>query len=253
MPRTRIKICGIRDAATAFVAAEAGADAIGLVFVPGSPRHIMLEEAQHIVAVLPPWVEPVGLFCDEPADRILQAANALRLRTVQLHGNEQPELAAALAPLRVIKALPFDGPEPVRAAIDRWRSCANLAGLLLDAPPSPGEKLTGGSGRQLDWNQLAQLIQRHPLQRGSAPSAEAAVGSPAPLPPIVLAGGLRPDNVSQAIATVRPYGVDVSSGVESARGVKDRQLIQAFCCAVRRIDAQLDLDRAASAGAGTSG
>ncbi|HEX7010296.1 MAG TPA: phosphoribosylanthranilate isomerase [Phycisphaeraceae bacterium] len=251
MPRTRIKICGIRDAATAFVAAEAGADAVGLVFVPGSPRQITLEEARHIVAALPPWVEPVGLFRDEPADRILQAANALRLRTVQLHGNEPPELAAELAPLRVIKALPFDGPEPIRAAIDRWRSCANLAGLLLDAPPTPGEKLTGGSGRQLDWNQLAQLIQL--LQRGSAPSAEAAVRSPAPLPPIVLAGGLRPDNVIQAIATVRPYGVDVSSGVESARGVKDRRLIQAFCCAVRRIDAQLDLDRAASAGAGTSG
>jgi len=220
MTRTWIKICGIRDAATARAAADAGADAIGLVFVPGSPRQVTVEQAGHVRASLPPSVEPVAMFVDAPADEIRSAAADLSLSLVQLHGRETPEDAARLAPLRVIKAVNLqDG--NVDTTLAGWTSApSNVAGLLFDAPQQ-GEELPGGSGRRFDWSALAAFDRTG-------------------WPPAIVAGGLTAENVGQALAMLRPWGVDVSSGVESSRGVKDADLIKAFTKAVRIADGKLD-------------
>jgi phosphoribosylanthranilate isomerase len=226
MLRTRIKICGVRDAATAQAAAAAGADAIGLVFVRASPRFVTLAQARKIIAALPAFVEPIGLFVDTPAAQVLRVARALGLRTVQVHGQETPAYAARLAPLRVIKGIGFTGDfDTLIAEVTHWRKeCPNLAAIIWDAPPSAAarkSKLTGGSGRTLDWKGLAQLAQ---------------LNGPNTQPRYILAGGLTPTNVAQAVRIVRPFAVDVSSGVESSRGVKDPALIRAFCAQVRRAD-----------------
>lgn len=224
--RTRVKICGVRDPATAAVAAEAGADAIGLVFVPASPRCVTLEEAKRIVAQLPPFVQPVGVFVDEPVERVREVSEAVGLRTVQLHGRETPAQVAGLAPLRVIKALAFDeGLVEDEAA--RWRRAGvNLAGLLWDAAAPEGQtaepSLRGGLGQRFDWRVLADLQHRRALDG---------------LPPMILAGGLTPQNVGEAVLLLSPYAVDVSSGVELSLGVKAPELIRAFCEAVRKADA----------------
>jgi len=215
--RTRIKICGISTLETAHAAADAGADAIGLVFVDASPRCVSVETARAIVQALPPFVEPIGLFADASLGFVIDTARAVGLRTVQLHGSESADDAAALHPLRVIKAVPFTPPaapavmpEVMSAWID---PPPTVAGLLLDTPKRLDSQLTGGSGHAFDWDALAKV-----------PRAN--------LPPIILAGGLTPGNVREAIRTVKPYAVDVSSGVESQRGVKDIAKIKAFCQAV---------------------
>lgn len=228
--RTRIKICGITTPEAAQAAVDAGADALGLMFAESSPRAISLERAEALVADLPAFVEPVGVFSNQPVDFVRDVVGRLHLRTVQLHGRETPEQAAALAPRRVVKALSFDAQE-MEAALAAWGACANLCGLLLDAPPPADAHAegtgarTGGYGRTFDWHALATLQQR---------------GALAGLPPTILAGGLDAGNVARAIATIGPYGVDVSSGVESATGVKDAQRIAAFCAAVRAADRQRD-------------
>ncbi len=210
--RTRIKICGVRHVEDALTAARAGADAVGLVFVTRSPRLVMMEDAARISAALPAFVEPIALFVDGLFPQVRDTALQLGLRTVQLHGSESPAYAKELRPLKVIKALPFGPQLPDEAA--RWRTqCPNLAALLIDTPPAQAEALPGGGGAAFNWQELAQM------QRPD-------------WPPLLLAGGLNPHNVAQAIAQVRPWGVDVSSGVERQRGVKDPQLIQAFCAAV---------------------
>ena len=217
--RTRIKICGIRDPDTAMAAVDAGADAVGLVFVERSPRFIQPDEAAKIVRRLPACVEPVGLFCDHTTEDVLDAARTAGLRTVQLHGREGPGLAKRLHGLRIINAIAFE-PGHVAERLQPWREATTpLAAVLLDSPPAG--PLTGGTGHAFDWNALARLI-RDGAFRG--------------LPPLFLAGGLTPDNVANAIRTVRPYAVDVSSGVESSRGVKDPAKIAAFCDAVRAAD-----------------
>ena len=224
MTRTRIKICGVRDAGIARYAADAGADAIGLVFVAGSPRRVSIEQAEEIVEALPAFVEPIGLFVDQVTDSIRETSRAVGLSTVQLHGRESPGSAAPLAPLRVIKAVPFD--RDVSAALARWRGVAgNLAAILLDTPPAAsgdGGGLPGGGGRPFNWSEIARLRTDGRIEMGDR---------------IILAGGLTPENVATAIKRVRPYAVDVSSGVESSRGVKDPDRIGAFCEAVRRADA----------------
>jgi phosphoribosylanthranilate isomerase len=223
MFRTRIKVCGIRDVDSALAAAHAGADAIGLVFVRASPRAVTREQAWRIVHALPAFVEPVGLFVDSSHAEVRATAQEVGLRTVQLHGKEDPAYVEQLGSLRVIKAMSFDAGR-VDQVLGLWRQAAGLAGLLVDTPPAEGVDLTGGSGRSFDWNALASLRE---------------AGSLAGLPPITLAGGLTPTNVGAAIAMLRPWAVDVSSGVESARGVKDAGLISAFCDAVRAADAGL--------------
>ncbi|MEX0777791.1 MAG: phosphoribosylanthranilate isomerase [Phycisphaeraceae bacterium] len=217
MSRTRIKICGVRDVETALAAADAGADAVGLVFVHGSPRHIEVAAAKPIVDALPPFVEPVGLFVDATVDVVRDTARELGLRTVQLHGHETTHYVASLAPLRVIKSVAVAGDQSV-GRLEDWReSCPNLAALLFDAPPGP-TGMTGGGGKPFDWNALGRLKREGVLDR---------------LPPYLLSGGLDAGNVRQAIALLWPYGVDVSSGVESTRGVKDIAKIREFCDAVR--------------------
>ena len=220
MTRTWIKICGICDSITARAAVDAGADAIGLVFVPGSPRQVTVEQAQQIRASLPPSVEPVALFVDMQADQIRSIATELDLTLVQLHGRETPEDVAALAPLRVIKAVNVPA-DAIDATLAPWTSPpSNLAGLLFDAPQD-GADLPGGSGRSFDWSSLASLDRTG-------------------WPRTIVAGGLTPQNVGHAIAAIHPWGVDVSSGAESARGVKDADLIEAFTKAVRIADGKLD-------------
>jgi len=220
----RIKICGIRDAATARHAAACGAHAIGLVFVPASPRHVTLEAAEAITAALPPFVEPVGVFTDQDPEFIREAAAAAGLRTVQLHGpppaaprpTPPPELAAALAPLRLIRAFRSDL-DDLERALAAWAEVPTLQAIMIDAPPPPGAEpgLPGGHGRPLETAPLARRL------RGTRPR------------PLILAGGLHAGNVAEAIEALAPSAVDVSSGVESSRGVKDPDRIAAFCRAAQ--------------------
>lgn len=197
----RVKICGIMDPAAALAAAEAGADAVGFVFAP-SRRQVTVEQARRIVAALPPFVTKVGVFVDEAPQRVRQIAEAVRLDAVQLHGGEPPAYAEALG-LPVIKAIRMRDREAV-AAMRGYR----VAAFLLD---SFEPDLAGGTGRPFDW------------------ALAAGLQAPAPL---ILAGGLTPDNVGEAIETVRPYAVDVSSGVETD-GRKDPAKIRAFIARVR--------------------
>jgi len=229
MIRTRIKICGLTTIDTALAAAAAGADAIGLVFEAKSPRAIQVPQAKAIVDQLPAFVEPVGLFVDQPPEVIKQTAEAVGLKTVQLHGQEGPDVAIALTGLgggdghrglRIVKAMSFE-PEKIEAALEPWRGVVGqLAGLLLDAPPTEASQgLTGGSGHAFDWGDL-----KHAQSAGMFDG----------MPPLILAGGLTPSNVAEAIKQTSPYAVDVSSGVESTRGVKDVARIATFCSAVIR-------------------
>ena len=240
--RTRIKICGVSDPGIASVACEAGADAIGLVFVDRSPRKVSIQQAEFVIQSLPPFVEPVGLFVDEPVERVREVIRVLGLRTIQLHGSESIDYVRQLAPSRVIKALAIDT-HPLTGGLDAWLTTSPpLVGILWDAPqPNPlttGKILdheanhdiarasltmspAGGEGLAWDWSTVSKLND-HEHTKNTIP--------------FVLAGGLNPDNVTQAIHTVRPYSVDVSSGVESSRGVKDAEKIHAFCRAVREAD-----------------
>ena len=214
----RIKICGIRDPATARTAAEAGADAVGLVFAERSPRYLRFEEAAEVVAALPPFVEPVALYADVDLDFVAEIVADLSTCTVQIHGDYAPDDLRTLEGLRVIRALPFRD-DSAEDELRRWDEAyrggevPNLAGLLVDTP-DPAKH--GGTGRAFDWAALRRTLDRVE-----------------PRVPIILAGGLNPENVGEAIRTVRPWAVDVSSGVEASRGVKDPQRIADFCRAVR--------------------
>ncbi|MEM6551403.1 MAG: phosphoribosylanthranilate isomerase [Planctomycetota bacterium] len=227
MQRTRIKICGLKDPASIDVAVSAGADALGLVFVEASPRAVTPDQAVGLAGRVPAMVEPVGLFVDEPVESVLSVVERVGLRSVQLHGREGPgyvrRLKAGRVGLKVVKALSFDADE-VGPTLEVWRGEHQLVdGLLWDAPPSGG--LTGGTGHTLDWAALAALRDAGRLEG---------------LAPMILAGGLTPGNVGDAVFRLRPYAVDVSSGVESERGVKDAGKIAAFCAAVRAADAKLN-------------
>jgi phosphoribosylanthranilate isomerase len=200
----RVKICGIQDEATALVAAEAGANAVGLIFAP-SRRQVGTARARRISDALPPFVSRVGVVVNEPLERLRTIIDESRLDTVQLHGDETPEYCAAVRALgvTVIKAVPVAGPLDV----DRLRALP-VASVLLDTH-RPGQR--GGTGEPFEW-------------RYAAPVARAMS--------VILSGGLTPENVATAIASVQPYGVDVSSGVETA-GHKDPVKIRAFISAAR--------------------
>ncbi len=218
MPRTRIKICGLRSLEDALCAADAGADAAGFVFVERSPRCVTAAQVAAIVKHLPAFVEPVALFADASSEQVRMVCDATGIRTVQLHGHEDRAYVRSLRGYRVIKAINF-GDEGRKMWLERatYESCS-VVGLLVDAPADDATPqaagLTGGGGKPFDWAALASLDR-------------------AMLPPLILAGGLTSSNVAQAIATVHPFAVDVSSGVESARGVKDHAKIRAFCAAVQ--------------------
>ncbi|MEM9345229.1 MAG: phosphoribosylanthranilate isomerase [Planctomycetota bacterium] len=205
MYRTRIKICGIKEREHAQAAVDAGADYIGLVFVEKSPRFVTLEQADAVVSAMPNHVDAVGLFVDHDPQEIKGIAEQLGLSVVQLHGHEEPSALDELSGLRVWKALPFT--QDLNDRAEAWDQAPRLEALLIDTPPQ-GE-LTGGSGVAFEWAALAEI--KDQLSK-----------------PIILAGGLTPANVHEAIEIVRPYAVDVSSGVESSRGVKDPGLIWCF-------------------------
>lgn len=200
----RVKICGITRPEDAQAAADAGADAIGLVFAE-SPRRIPPEQAAHILAVLPPFVTPVALFVNETADRIRAICRDLGLRTVQLHGDEPPELAAELGDLCVLKAFRIGSRDDLHAA-----EGYPAAAYLLDSRV-PGRQ--GGTGTTFDWALLQDIAWDRP---------------------VILAGGLTPDNVVEGIRQVQPYGVDTSSGVESEPGIKDAARVRAFVARARQ-------------------
>jgi phosphoribosylanthranilate isomerase len=213
MPRTRIKICGIKDPETALAALDAGADAIGLVFVEKSPRHVTIEEAKAVTQALPEDAVCVGLFVDRPGEEMKRIVDDVGLTIAQLHGHESVDDLDPLFGVPAWKALPFD--EAFMRDASTWDHDPRIEALLIDTPPT--SELTGGSGVAFDWTGLAKV--KHHFAK-----------------PIILAGGLTPDNVGDAMREVQPYAVDVSSGVESSRGVKDIALIKAFCEAVRQAD-----------------
>ncbi|MCW5767918.1 MAG: phosphoribosylanthranilate isomerase [Phycisphaeraceae bacterium] len=209
MPRTRIKICGIRDLDTALACAEAGADAIGFVFVKASPRAITPDEAFEIQASLPPFLSTVGLFKNASLDFFCDAEETCPTTMVQLHGDESDQLIQQCGP-NLIKAITFD-PATIEKDLARLSKITEVDAILIDGS-------AGGQGLTFDWTALKPHADTLEL-------------------PLILSGGLTPANVADAIRTLRPYAVDVSSGVESAPGIKDPALIHAFCDAVRKADA----------------
>lgn len=204
MPVVRSKICGITRTEDAMVAVAAGADAIGLVFYAPSPRAVTIEQARKIVQALPPFVTSVGLFVNAPRAEIEAVLRAVPLDLLQFHGDETAEECRGFG-RPYMKALRVREGEDVLAACGQF---PDAAGILLDAYV-PG--VPGGTGERFDWSLVPQ---------------DAAM-------PLILAGGLDAQNVAQAIARVRPYGVDVSGGVEASKGIKDAGKVQAFIREVR--------------------
>ena len=206
MSTVRCKICGITRVEDALVAANAGADAIGLVFYPPSPRAVSLETAQAIVAALPPFVTTVGLFVDAERAWLESVLAAVPLDVLQFHGNEAPEDCVRYQ-RPWIKALRVQPGDDLRAAIEPYHQAQ---GILLDSFVAG---VPGGTGQTFDW----AVIPPHLPQ------------------PIILAGGLTPENVQQAIEQVQPYAVDVSGGVELTKGIKEAAKVQAFVQQVRAL------------------
>lgn len=198
-----VKICGITRTEDAQLAAALGAAAVGFVFWPESPRFIPPAAAATIVENLPPFVVPVGVFVDHPVEEIVDVAAEVGLGLVQLHGHATPEDARRIG-RRVIRALGLAPEQPV-PDLDVWPPSTTI---LVDAH-DPVRR--GGTGRTMDWHVARTLAARRRL---------------------ILSGGLRAENVTEAIATVRPYGVDVSSGVERRPGEKDPERLRAFMRAV---------------------
>jgi phosphoribosylanthranilate isomerase len=196
---TRVKICGITCPQDGLLAAQAGADAIGLVFYGKSPRNVGQEQAASIVRALPPFVTTVALFVNPQPEHVNAVLSQVRPDVLQFHGEEPPEFCRSFG-VPYLKAL------RVRPETDLLQSAAlyvDAQGLLLDAW---SETAHGGTGERFDWNLIPNDLPK----------------------PFVLAGGLKPDNVRLAVETVRPWAVDVSSGVEASKGIKDAALIAAF-------------------------
>ncbi len=212
----RIKICGMTSSDDALAAADAGADAIGLNFYPRSKRYVSPDVAEKIAAAVPDSVTKVGVFVNATAGEIAQVVDRVGLHCVQLHGDEPPALAAELPPgVSVLRAhrCTADGLALLRDYIDRCREAGcSLDAVLVDADAGSD---FGGTGRAADW----ALVARERTMLGAVP--------------LILAGGLTPDNVCQAIAAVRPDGVDVASGVESEPGRKDVALVTRFVAVAR--------------------
>jgi phosphoribosylanthranilate isomerase len=199
----RVKICGITNAKDAEMAAEAGADALGFIFVAGTPRYIDPDRATEIVHGLPPLVTPVAVFADHPVDDVQRVIDRCGFRTVQLHGSEAPEYCRRLAVsvIKTFRVRPGEPPPPFEA----YRVHAFLLDTFVEG------KL-GGTGRTF------------PLEVASSAKAFGRV---------IIAGGLTPENVAQVIREVHPYAVDVSSGVESKPGRKDPRKVRDFVARVR--------------------
>ncbi len=210
----RIKICGITRAQDALAAAEAGADAIGLVFAK-SPRQVTITQARRIVAALPPYVSAVGVFVNARASTVVGTAIKAGLSEAQLHGDETPAFIAKLAGVRVTKALRVRDRAFVDAADAFAR--AGVQAILLDTY-SAGSR--GGTGRRFDWDLVTGARKAGALDEA---------------PPLILAGGLTPLHVRSAVRRSRPWGVDVSGGVETEPGIKCPEKIARFIAAVRSV------------------
>ncbi len=207
---TRIKICGITRSEDALAAAASGADALGLVFYDRSPRHVSIQQAIQLTETTPPFVTLVGLFVNPSEDEVQEVLRQVPLDVLQFHGEEDPEFCIKFK-------RPYLKAVRVKAGMDLIQCAARYKGahgLLLDAFV---EGTHGGTGTSFDW---------------------ALIPSGLPIP-VILSGGLHPDNVAEAIRRVRPYAVDVSSGVESAKGIKDAAKIAAFIEEVKNVDLQL--------------
>lgn len=204
MNRVRVKICGIRRAEDALAAADAGADAIGFVFYPASPRAVTIAQAREIDRVLPPFIARVALFLEPAAADVQAVIDEIRPDLLQFHGRETAAFCQRFS-VPYMKAVPMGEPD---VDLHAWSAAhAGAAALLLDANRA-GQ--AGGRGERFEWRDDPSLPER----------------------PIVLAGGLEPNNVAEAITRFAPYAVDVSSGVESAPGVKDTDRMHAFVNAV---------------------
>lgn len=202
----RVKICGITRPEDALAAAQAGADAIGLVFYPSSPRHVSPETAARIVSALPPFVTSVGLFVNASEDEVRSVLDQVPLDMLQFHGDE-PDVFCRQFGLPYLKALRVQPHDDLDALAAQW---PGATGILLDSF-KPG--VPGGTGERFDWSMI-------PAKRSWT---------------LVLAGGLESDNVRQAIDLAQPWAVDVSGGVEAAKGVKDPEKINAFVHEVKRV------------------
>lgn len=209
-----IKICGIRDVPTALAVAASGADAIGLNFYPPSPRHLPVAAAREIVDQLPDGVTPVGVFVNHSAAEIRETCRSCGITTVQLHGDEPASLIGELEEFHVIRALrtktDLSGIAREELAGYQQRRAKPWAWLVDARVPH----LYGGSGEVVDWDALAASDRSQ-------------------WPPLILAGGLTPENVGEAARTVRPWGVDVASGVEGTPGVKNLDLVKRFVERIR--------------------
>ena len=204
--RTRVKICGITRAADARAAAEAGADAIGLVFYPPSPRYLSTERAVEIRDALPPFVQTVALFVNADAAQVSQVLGRVRPAMLQFHGDETPEFCAQFG-VPFVKACRIrPGTDPLSYLQRYPRATAWLVDSFVPE--------YGGVGEAFDWSLVPRELSR----------------------PLILSGGLHAGNVAAAIRAVHPWGVDVSTGVESAKGVKDAARMAAFVAEVRDAD-----------------
>jgi phosphoribosylanthranilate isomerase len=222
MHRTRVKICGITRIDDGIAAVRAGADAIGLVFWAGSPRNLCAPQAQAIASALPLFVSRVGLFVDPEPAHVRAMLAKVPLDVLQFHGRESAELCASFG-RPYVKAMSIDATASDGGLLEYATRYSDAAGLLFDAPPADG--MPGGTGRVFDWDRLS-------------PSLMARIAQP-----VVLSGGLHAGNVAVAIARVRPFAVDVSSGVEAVdsagkllKGIKDPARIAAFIEEVRNAD-----------------
>jgi phosphoribosylanthranilate isomerase len=217
---TWIKICGITNPEDAQTAVEAGADALGFIFYPASPRQIAPEKAGKIIQQLPQSVEKIGVFVNQSLDEVSRIAEEIHLTAVQFHGDEYQNQSRLLVNRRILLGVPWSS---MRGEGGRPKTS-----LWLAAPPEPlmaividagTKQQRGGTGKSFDWHQAADAIsglkQRHP---------------------VVIAGGLTPDNVETAMEILHPWGVDVSSGVEAKLANKDATKVRAFVQAVRVAD-----------------
>ncbi len=211
--RTRIKVCGITRSQDALFAADAGADALGFIFYPQSPRYIDPEEARIIIDQLPPFIDIVGVFVDKKRVEVEEIIQYCRLNYAQLHGEESPKYTERLVrhstPCEVIKAFRVGSdtlPEDFKQYVPHVKA------FLLDTYE---KDIVGGTGKSFDWS----IIKRLDLVR-----------------PFILAGGLNPENVTAALRTVKPCCVDVNSGIEASPGVKDHKLTSEFFRSVRQAD-----------------
>ncbi|NBV21179.1 MAG: phosphoribosylanthranilate isomerase [Proteobacteria bacterium] len=209
--RTKVKICGITRLSDALAAVEAGADALGFMFFAGSKRHVDPAAAAQIIRALPPFVAKVGVFVNATAETVRATVAECGLDTLQFHGEETPEFCRQFAPLKVVKAFRIQNTASLNPlpdyAVDAW---------LLDSYV-PGQR--GGTGERFNWELACQAKE---LGR-----------------PVILAGGLSPENIADAVQQVWPFAVDVSSGVETAPGQKDTQLVRRFIEIVRCTEQEL--------------